>query len=34
MPDFFGVRATEKKSALTAPVTAQTATMAFGTASQ
>lgn len=32
MPDFFGVRATEKKSALTAPVTAQTATMAFGTA--
>lgn len=32
MPDFFGVRATEKRSALTAPVTAQTATMAFGTA--
>ena len=32
MPDFYGVRVTEKKTSVTAPITAQTATMAFGTA--
>lgn len=30
--DFFGVRATEKQTAITAPVTASTAAMVFGTA--
>lgn len=32
MPDYFGVRATEKKTAITSPVTANTAAMIFGTA--
>lgn len=32
MPDYFGVRATEKKTAITSPVTANTGAMIFGTA--
>lgn len=32
MPDYFGVRATERATAITAPVTAKTAAMVFGTA--
>lgn len=32
MPDYFGVRATERATAITAPVTANTAAMVFGTA--